>query len=85
MKIKKFPFVLSFALSTLFVVGTVGFADQPSQSENMMDNMMGNDGMGKMMEAMNSPEGQEMMQACSKFMDSYSSDNTDIEQASIVD
>jgi hypothetical protein len=70
MKIKKFPFVLSFAIATVLVTGTAGFADSSS-----MMNMMNGEGMGKMMEAMNTPEGQEMIKACSSFMESTENNN----------
>ena len=38
-------------------------------------NMMNGNGMTKMMEAMNSPEGQKMMKACGEFMESSDSDS----------
>ncbi|MCP8616350.1 hypothetical protein [Salirhabdus salicampi] len=79
MKIKKFPFALSFATAALLVVGTTAFAHEDSNSgmDNMMNssngngmmNMMENGNMSNMMEAMNSPEGQKMLDACNKFMD----------------
>jgi hypothetical protein len=65
MKIKKTPFLLSFALAAIIVVGQDGFA---KGSDNGMENMMNGNGM---MEAMNSPEGQKMMSACGNFMESY--------------
>jgi hypothetical protein len=76
MKIKKMPFVISFAIATLLVVGTSSFASSDNSgmgsmmNGNGMGNMMDSEGMGQMMEAMNSPEGQEMMNSCSNFMDS---------------
>lgn len=69
MKIKKIPFVLSFAIASFLVVGSTGFAAEPE--ENEMGNMMSGNGMMNMMEAMNSPEGQKMMQACGDFIESY--------------
>lgn len=85
MKLKKVPFVLSFALSTLLVVGTTGFASGGSEmdgagnmmnaSENGMMNMMENGNMSNMMNAMNSPEGKEMMSTCGNFMESVSKEN----------
>ncbi|MEA3321480.1 MAG: hypothetical protein U9Q88_15835 [Bacillota bacterium] len=63
---KKIAFVASFALATLLVVGQFTYAEQ---SDGMM-NMMNGNGMAKMMEAMNSPEGQKMMKACGEFMES---------------
>ncbi|OXS61492.1 hypothetical protein B0G93_106151 [Bacillus sp. V-88] len=63
---KKIAFVSSFALASLLVVGQFTFAEKP---ENNLD-MMNGSGMGNMMEAMNSPEGQKMMKACGDFMES---------------
>jgi hypothetical protein len=73
MKKKSTMLVFSFALSTLLVVGTLGFSPTSEANENSggMMNMMNGNGMMNMMEAMNSPEGQEMMESCSKFMSSY--------------
>lgn len=80
MKLKKVPFILSFALSTFLVVGTTGLASGGSENDgsgNMMNaddngmmNMMENGNMSNMMNAMNSPEGQEMMNTCGNFMES---------------
>ncbi len=64
---KKIAFVSSFALATLLVVGQFSYAEK----SDSMTNMMNGDGMMKMMEAMNSPEGQKMMKACGEFMESY--------------
>ncbi|SEB05529.1 hypothetical protein SAMN05421743_11470 [Thalassobacillus cyri] len=69
MKIRKVPFALSFALATLLVVGTTTFAQEPDN--NGMGNMMSGNGMMNMMEAMNSAEGQKMMNACGDFMEAY--------------
>ncbi|MFC4324242.1 hypothetical protein [Litchfieldia salsa] len=63
---KKIAFVSSFALAALLVIGEFTYAEQ---SDGMM-NMMNGNGMSKMMEAMNSPEGQEMMKVCGEFMES---------------
>lgn len=63
---KKIAFFSSFALAALLVVGQFTYAEQ---SDGMM-NMMNGNGMSKMMEAMNSPEGQKMMKACGEFMES---------------
>lgn len=77
MQLKKTPFILSFALSTLLVVGTTGFASGSDSSgagnmmnanENGMTNMMENGNMSNMMNAMNSPKGQEMIDTCASFM-----------------
>jgi hypothetical protein len=62
---KKIAFVSSFALATLLVVGQFAYAEK---SDGMMN--MNNNGMMNMMNAMNSPEGQEMMNACGEFMES---------------
>lgn len=45
-------------------------------NQPMMMNMMGNSNMNNMMQAMNSSEGQKIMEACSEFMGNYES--TDI-------
>ncbi|WP_227935942.1 hypothetical protein [Alkalihalobacillus deserti] len=73
MQKKSTMLIFSFALSTLFVVGTLGFSPTSEANENNggMMNMMNGNGMMNMMEAMNSPEGQEMMGNCSEFMSSY--------------
>lgn len=79
MKIKKVPFVLSFAFAALIVVGSTAFAQEGGSNNrmgNMMDgngmaNMMENGNMANMMDVMNSPEGEKMMNACGDFMDSY--------------
>lgn len=67
---KKIALVLSFALATLLVVGQFAFAEELDTNMGMMN---GN-GMMNMMEVMHSPEGQEMMNACNKFMDSVKDD-----------
>ena len=78
MQFKKAPFILSFALSTLLVVGTTGLASgldsgsagkMMNANENGMTNMMEQGNMSNMMNAMNSPEGQEMMSTCASFME----------------
>lgn len=61
---KKIAFVSSFALATLLVAGQFTYAEKS-------DILMNGNGMMKMMEAMNSPEGQKMMKACGEFMESY--------------
>ena len=77
MQLKKTPFILSFALSTLLVVGTTGFAsgsdsdrtnNMMNANENGMTNMMENGNMSNMMSAMNSAEAKEMMNTCASFM-----------------
>ena len=74
MQLKKGPLVLSFALSTLLVVGTTGFA-HGSNSDGAANMLNANEnGMKNMMNAMNSPEGQEMMTTCANFMESIGDD-----------
>lgn len=67
---KKIAFVSSFAVAALLVVGPYAYAEQ----SNRMMNMMNGNGMSKMMEAMNTPEGQQMMKACGEFMESTTED-----------
>lgn len=80
---KKLPFVLSFALAALIVIGQASFAKGGSDDSNMgnMMNMMNGNGMAQMMEngtmtkmmnAMNSPEGKKMISDCQNFMNKYS-------------
>jgi hypothetical protein len=64
---KKIAFVSSFALAALLVVGQFSYAEK----SDSMTNMMNGNGMMKMMEAMNSPQGQKMMKACGEFVESY--------------
>jgi hypothetical protein len=66
------------SLVALLAVGQVSFAaesgkDQPPMMKGMssMMEMMGDQGMKHMMDAMNSPKGQEMMKSCRAFMESY--------------
>ncbi len=82
MKIKKVPFVLSFSMAAVLVIGQGAFAkesegDRPDSmmNGNGMMNMMENGNMSQMMEAMNSPEGKKMMKACGDFMESYGDEN----------
>lgn len=73
MKLKKVPFVLSFALSTLLVVGTTGFASGGSENGGSGNMMNANDnGMMNMMENGNMSN---MMNACGDFMESASKEN----------
>lgn len=74
---KKIAFISSFALAALLVAGQFTFAEKP---DSMM-NMMNGKGMTKMMEAMNSPEGQKMMKACEEFMES--SDDSEVKDTSL--
>ncbi|PMC34921.1 hypothetical protein CJ195_20630 [Bacillus sp. UMB0899] len=71
---KKIAFVSSFTLATLLVAGQFTYAEKP-------DGMMNGNGMSKMMEAMNSPEGQKMMKACEKFMET--SDDSEVKDTSL--
>lgn len=78
----KLSLILSFALATTIVVGQTGFAhgsDDTGEGNNMMGgngmaNMMENGNMSGMMNAMNSPEGQKMMESCMDFMESFDGD-----------
>lgn len=82
---KKTLLAVSFALSTVLVVGQLAFAagpDDNSMRNSSMSSMMNNPNMGKMMEAMNSPEGQKMMDSCGSFMNSYG-DQKDAKQKNL--
>lgn len=70
---KKSLLIVSFALAAVLVIGQVGFAAESDNSRGMggMMNMMENGNMGKMMEAMNSPEGEAMMNECGNYMDTH--------------
>ncbi|MFC4766991.1 hypothetical protein [Effusibacillus consociatus] len=71
---KKTVFGLSLALAAAIVAGQMAAAagsDEKENATNPMVQMMENGNMNKMMNAMNSPEGQEMTKACGKFMDSF--------------
>lgn len=81
---KKKMLIISFALSSLIVVGGTAFASPSEGSTSMgmmsgmmngngdgMMNMMNGNGMSNMMEAINSPEGQEMIDGCQDFISSY--------------
>ncbi|ADC52047.1 hypothetical protein BpOF4_20239 (plasmid) [Alkalihalophilus pseudofirmus OF4] len=61
--------LFSFGLSSVLVVGTMGFSGISQANENH--------GMMNMMEGMNSLEGENMMEACNNFMESYGSDETE--------
>lgn len=76
MKIKKVPFAISVTLASFLVVGSTGFAAESDGNGNMINgngmmSMMENSNMSNMMNAMDSPEGQKMMQACEDVMKSY--------------
>lgn len=76
MKNKKILLIVSFALAAGLVIGQAVIAAESNigmMNGNGMSGLMqmDNEGMQKMMGAINTPEGQEMMNSCSKFMDSY--------------
>jgi hypothetical protein len=81
---KKALLLVSFALAAVLVVGQVGFAAESDNFNGMgnmmngngMSEMMDNGSMNKMMGAMNSPEGQEMVESCGNFMESYDDGDT---------
>lgn len=90
MRNKKLMLLMSFILAAFLVIGGTAFAS-PSEGDTgrgmvngMMNgngdgmmNMINGNGMSNMMEAMNSPEGQEMIDGCQDFMSSYDdSDST---------
>ncbi|MFC4767005.1 hypothetical protein [Effusibacillus consociatus] len=74
---KKTMLGVSFALAAALVVGGMALAAGS-------DDNKGNDLAAKMINAMNSPEGQEMVKSCGKFMESYdkNSDGAKIEKNS---
>lgn len=74
---KKTMLGVSFALAAALVVGGMALAAGS-------DDNKGTDATQKMINAMNSQEGQEMVKACGNFMESYSknSDGAKIKQNS---
>lgn len=62
---------MSFTLATFLVIGGTAFASEGIASMGMMNGMMNGNGMSNMMEAMNSPEGKEMVEGCQNVMSSY--------------
>lgn len=79
---KKETIDLSFTLAAILVMGPLAFSTGATEDNGGIGSMisgngingmmnMGNGSMGKMMEAMNSPQGQEMINSCSNFMSSY--------------
>jgi hypothetical protein len=82
---------LSFALAAVLVVGQVGFASEDDHQGGMMSGngmsgmmqMMENENMGKMMDAVNSPEGQKMLNACGDVMESYEDDEKETEKSDL--
>ena len=63
---KKMLIVSSITLASLLLVGQFVYAEK---ANNMM-NMMNGNGMKKMMETMNSSEGQKMLKPCEDVMNS---------------
>ncbi|SDJ12452.1 hypothetical protein [Alteribacillus bidgolensis] len=89
MKNKKLLMIPSFAIAAALVAGPINIGDAHEEHENggMMNgmmsgeamgnsNMMHGEGMDQMMEAMNSPEGQEMMNACANFKNTQGEEET---------
>lgn len=79
---KKSIFTVSFALLVVLAAAQIGFAagndDKDTRGTDKpfgMTDMMKDADMGKMMQAMQSPEGQTMMKACGEFMESYNQKN----------
>ncbi|AXF56797.1 MULTISPECIES: hypothetical protein [Bacillaceae] len=79
MKNKKFLLIPSLAITALLVASPIGITwAAGDQSEGgMMDRMMMENGMNEMMDAMNSPEGEKMMNACQEFMSSNNTEGSD--------
>jgi hypothetical protein len=83
---KKRMLIISFTLAAVLVVGPLAFSVGATEDNGGMGNMMGgmmngngsngmmnmmeNESMGKMMEAIDSPEGQAMIEGCGNFMSS---------------
>ena len=68
---RKLPFVLSFALAALIVVGQTSFADG-SDNNNEVANINGNSTPNVMHdEMMNNSNMSNMMEACMNFMQSF--------------
>ncbi|PAE36660.1 hypothetical protein [Bacillus sp. 7884-1] len=59
---KKIALIASFTLGSLLMLGQFVYAEKN-------DDMMSDKGMMKMMEVMQSPEGQKMMKACGQMME----------------
>lgn len=82
---KKSLLMISFTLAVVIVLGPMAFSIDAKENNN---GMMGQDGMMsgesssmnsmmKMMNAMSTPEGEKMMEACSNFMSSYNEQEED--------
>jgi hypothetical protein len=67
--------LFSFGLSSLLVLGTMGFLgiSQANKERGMMNSI----GMMNMMQGMNSLDGEELMEVCSNFMESYGNKGTE--------
>lgn len=74
---KKSMLLVSFALTAILVISQVGFAAESDKEDGGMMNMMENENMGKMMEAMNSPKGKTMMESCGNYMETYGDEDQD--------
>lgn len=59
--------VIAGVLAPVIVLGGMAFAEGTTTPNY---NMMGTNGMGNMMNAMNSAQGQQMMNGCTQFMNS---------------
>lgn len=85
MKNKKLLMIPSFAIAAALIAGPINIGDAHEEDGHggMMNgeamgnsNMMNGEGMDQMMETMNSPEGQEMMNACQNFMNAPGEEET---------
>ncbi|MBB6449789.1 hypothetical protein HUG15_02020 [Salicibibacter cibarius] len=79
MKNKKFLLIPSLAITALLVASPIGitWASGDQSEGGMMNGMMMEDGKNEMMDAMNSPEGEKMMNACQDFMSSNNTEESD--------
>ena len=79
MKNKKFLLIPSLAITALLVASPIGitWASGDQSEGGMMNGMMMENGMNEMMDAMNSPEGEKMMNACQEFMSSNNTEGSD--------
>ncbi|MFB4165676.1 hypothetical protein ACE1TI_18215 [Alteribacillus sp. JSM 102045] len=75
---KKLPLVMTIGLAALIAIGQSGLAEESENNQmgNMMNgngimSMMDNVNISKMMNAMNSPEGKNMIDACGDYMESF--------------
>ena len=79
MNTKKRILIPSLAIAVVLVAGSIGVTSASGDHSNdgMMNGMMNGEGMNQMMEAMDSPEGQAMMDACHNFMVSNEEETTE--------